>query len=70
MGHEGHHPVSRGYWLLYLSIPINIREIQYVREEESIKKGVRSMFMVWLTNALLLVVAIELALIYVNVQKA
>jgi len=56
--------------LLYLSIPINIREIQYVREEESIKKGVRSMFMVWLTNALLLVVAIELALIYVNVQKA
>jgi len=70
MGHEGHHPASRGYRLLYLSIPINIREIQYVREEESIKKGVRSMFMVWLTNALLLVVAIELALIYVNVQKA
>jgi len=28
------------------------------------------MFMFWLTNALLLVVAIELALIYVNVKKA
>jgi len=27
------------------------------------------MFMVWLTNALLLVIAIELALIYVNVKK-
>ena len=29
----------------------------------------RSMFMFWLTNVLLLVVAIELALIYVNVKR-
>jgi len=27
------------------------------------------MFMFWLTNALLLVIAIELALIYVNVKR-
>ena len=34
-----------------------------------IRKGVKSVFLLWLPNALLLVIAIELALIYVNVKK-